>query len=124
MIATRRIYEPATRTDGYRVLVDRLWPRGVSKARARLDRWAREVAPSDELRAWYGHEPARWPEFRRRYRQELRRRDAAAVLDELLRRAKRGRVTLLYAAEAGEISNAAALASLLNRRLARARAKR
>lgn len=122
MIATRRIYEPAHRGEGYRVLVDRLWPRGVSKSRAQLDRWAREVAPSDELRVWYGHEPARWPEFRRRYRQELRRRDAAAVLDDLLRRARRGRVTLRYAAEAGGISNAAALASLLNRRLARARA--
>jgi uncharacterized protein YeaO (DUF488 family) len=119
MIARRRIYDPVLPTDGYRVLVDRLWPRGVSKARARVDLWAKDIAPSRALRTWYDHDPARWPEFRRRYRQELRRKAASAMLEDLVRRARRGRVTLLSATAAADISNAAALESLLTRRVAR-----
>ena len=117
MIATKRAYEPAEASDGYRVLIDRLWPRGVSKQRARLDAWAREVAPSTELRKWYNHDPAKWPEFQRRYREELKSPEAAAVLDDLLRRAKRGRVTLVYGSKAREISDVAVLEAMLKRRL-------
>src|SRR5699024_4908000 len=109
----RRVYEPASPADGYRVLVDRLWPRGVSRARARLDAWERDIAPSAELRRWYGHDPEKWPEFQRRYREELRAPAAAAVLDDLVRRARDGRVTLVYASRAGDISDAAALEKII-----------
>ncbi len=117
MIVTKRAYEPAAASDGYRVLVDRLWPRGVSKAKARLDAWEKEVAPSPALREWYGHDPAKWPEFRRRYAWELRTSAAQTVLDDLTRRAKRGRVTLVYASKAADISDVAVLERLLTRRL-------
>jgi uncharacterized protein YeaO (DUF488 family) len=121
MIATKRAYEPASRRDGYRVLIDRLWPRGVSKAKAKLDAWEKNVAPSRELRQWYGHDPAKWPEFRRRYTQELRTPDAKAVLEDLTRRAKRGRVTLVYASRAAEISDVAVLERILQKPLSRLR---
>lgn len=117
MITMKRAYEPASDADGYRVLVDRLWPRGISKAKARIDAWEKDIAPSAELREWYGHDPAKWPEFRKRYTQELRGPAAKKVLDDLVRRATRGRVTLVYAARAGEISDAAVLTRLLDRRL-------
>lgn len=126
MVVTKRIYDAYEPSDGFRVLVDRLWPRGVSKAAAHIDLWAKEIAPSDELRTWYQHDPEKWPEFRKRYTRELRSPAAAAVLDELARRAKRGRVTLVYGSRAGDISNAAVLEPLLNRRVkgATPRAKR
>jgi uncharacterized protein YeaO (DUF488 family) len=123
MIVTKRAYDPFEQSDGYRVLVDRLWPRGVSKAKAHLDAWAKEIAPSRALREWYGHDPARWPEFRRRYTQELRAPAAQAVLDDLARRARRGRVTLVYASRAADISDVAVLERLLTRRV-KAAAKR
>ncbi len=105
MIVTKRAYEPAAAADGYRVLIDRLWPRGVSKAKSRLDAWEKDIAPSRELREWYGHDPAKWPDFRRRYMRELRAPAAKAVLDTLARRVKRGRVTLVYASKATDISD-------------------
>lgn len=117
MIATRRAYESAGRSDGYRVLIDRLWPRGVSKAKARLDAWEKDIAPSRELREWYGHDPAKWPEFRTRYARELRAPAAKAILDDLRRRAKRGRVTLVYGSRAAEISDVAVLQRVLRRGL-------
>lgn len=113
MIVMKRVYEAADGHDGYRVLVDRLWPRGVSKERAKLDDWAKTIAPSDDLRHWYNHDPAKWDEFQQRYAKELEHPDAQAVLDALARRAKRGRVTLLYSTKDGPISNAAALATLI-----------
>lgn len=122
MVVTKRAYEPYDPSDGYRVLIDRLWPRGVSKAKAHIDEWVKEIAPSKELREWYGHDPAKWSEFRRRYEQELQSAEAQAVLDDLARRARRGRVTLVYGARAGEISDAAVLEELLSRRVKRARA--
>ena len=86
MIVTKRAYEPAAASDGFRVLIDRLWPRGVSKAKARLDAWEKDIAPSRELREWYGHDPAKWPDFRRR--------DALLALVDFQRRERRfGRVT-------------------------------
>lgn len=120
MIGSKRAYEPPATSDGYRVLIDRLWPRGVSKAKLHLDAWEKDVAPSKELREWYQHDPAKWPEFQKRYRQELKSPAAKAVLADLARRAKRGRVTLVYASRAAEISDVAVLEKLLNRRLKRA----
>jgi len=119
MIATKRAYEPAEAADGYRVLIDRLWPRGVSKARAHLDAWEKDIAPSAELRKWYGHNPAKWKEFQTRYRRELRAPAAKAILDSLVRRAKRGRVTLVYASHDSEISDVAVIERKLQRRLRR-----
>lgn len=119
MIVTKRIYEPVDERDGYRVLIDRLWPRGVSKTAAHLDEWAKAVAPSTELRHWYGHDPAKWEEFQRRYAAELDNPEAQAVLEALAKRAKRGRVTVLYSAKEGTISNAEALAHMLRARGAR-----
>jgi uncharacterized protein YeaO (DUF488 family) len=117
MITAKRAYEPAQQTDGYRVLIDRLWPRGVSKAKARLDAWEKDIAPSRELREWYGHNPAKWPVFRTRYARELRSTAAKVVLDDLVRRAKRGRVTLVYGSRAAEISDVAVLEKRLRRRV-------
>ncbi len=116
-ILIKRAYEPPTNGDGYRVLIDRLWPRGVRKDAARIDVWAKDLAPSTELRAWFGHDPVRWDEFRRRYARELRVPAAAALLDDLTRRARRGTVTLVYAAKDAEHSNAAALQDTIARRL-------
>jgi uncharacterized protein YeaO (DUF488 family) len=113
-VAVKRAYEPVEEDDGYRVLIDRIWPRGVSKERARLDEWARELAPSTELRRWFGHDPARFEEFRRRYIEELAaQRDR---LDELRRRAGSGKVTLVYGARDSEHNDAVVLADLLTRR--------
>ncbi len=112
-VRIKRAYAPGEPADGYRVLVDRLWPRGVSKDEARLDEWARELAPSPELRRWFGHDPGRFEEFRRRYRGELAaREDELAVLR---RRARRGTVTLVYGARDTEHNGAVVLAELLRR---------
>jgi uncharacterized protein YeaO (DUF488 family) len=94
----KRVYEPASEDDGYRILVDRLWPRGISKDDARLDLWLRRIAPSDELREWYGHEVDKWPEFRERYRAELEsHRDLIGLLHDIEHH--RGLVTLLFGAK-------------------------
>ena len=95
-IRLKRAYEPRAATDGVRILVDRLWPRGLKKAEAAVDRWMRDLAPSAELRRWFGHDPARWDEFRQRYAGELRSR--GDLLEEVRSLAQRGRVTLLFAA--------------------------
>lgn len=107
----RRAYDPPTRNDGRRVLVDRLWPRGVSKAEVRIHDWAREVAPSDELRRWFGHDPERWDEFRRRYRRELadRSREVARLVDA----ARHGRVTLVFGARDPARNNAVVLRGVI-----------
>ena len=110
-VRLKRAYDPAEPGDGYRVLVDRLWPRGVSKERARLDEWARELAPSTELRAWFGHDPARFAEFERRYRTELAAH--GEKVDELRRRARAGTLTLVYAARDEEHNDAVVLAEVL-----------
>ena len=99
-IRTKRIYESAAAEDGRRVLIDRLWPRGVSKEEAKLDAWVKDVAPSTELREWYGHDPQRYDSFQEKYRQELKNLPAAqAAVKELLAMVQEGRVTLLYAAK-------------------------
>ncbi len=112
-VRTKRAYEPPEAGDGYRVLIDRLWPRGVSREEARLDEWARELAPSSELRQWFGHDPARYEEFRGRYLAELGLQ--AEKLRELRGRARRGTVTLVYAARDTEHNDAVVLAELLRR---------
>ncbi len=94
----KRAYQPPAPDDGFRVLVDRLWPRGVTREKARLDLWARDVAPSPALRTWFGHEPGRFAEFSARYRGELARSPGREIVAELARRAARGTVTLVYGA--------------------------
>jgi uncharacterized protein YeaO (DUF488 family) len=113
MVRTKRVYEAASPDDGYRVLVERLWPRGVSKEKAHLDGWAKAIAPSDELRRWYEHDPAKWEEFRRRYKEDLSAPEPQRLLADLAERARNGTVTLVYASKAGDISNAAALQQFL-----------
>ncbi len=117
MVRVRRVYEPPEPQDGLRVLVDRLWPRGLRKEAARVDLWARDLAPSDALRRWFGHDPARWEEFRRRYREELRRPEVQGALDDLAERARQGTVTLLFAARDPHRNNAVVLAEVLRGRL-------
>jgi uncharacterized protein YeaO (DUF488 family) len=107
----KRAYDPAERSDGHRVLVDRLWPRGVTKEKAHLDEWNRDLAPTPELRRWFGHDPERFDEFRRRYREELAGRQDE--LRELRRRARSGTVTLVYGARDTEHNGAVVLAELL-----------
>ncbi len=118
VIRLKRAYEPATASDGHRVLVERLWPRGVSKSRLHLDEWAKEVAPSQRLRKWYGHVPERWPEFRRRYTAELRGNRAAWA--PLLAEARRHRVTFVYAAHDEARNGAVVLKQFLDRRARKA----
>ena len=96
-VRLKRAYEPASSGDGQRILVDRLWPRGVRKSKLKIDDWMKDVAPSGELRAWFGHEPKRWDEFQHRYRRELS--DHAEMVAELRRRARHGPVTLIYSAK-------------------------
>lgn len=107
----KRAYEPAGPEDGVRILVDRLWPRGVSKVDAAIDEWMKDVAPSAELRQWFGHDPGRWAEFQRRYRAELRAH--APQLDRLRSLAAAGTVTLVYAARDEEHNDAVVLRDVL-----------
>lgn len=115
MIQTKRIYGEPDPDDGYRVLVDRLWPRGVSKSDAALDDWMQAVAPSDELRQWFDHDPERWSAFRRGYRAELDSK--TEQIEELCSRARPGTLTLLYAASDREHNNAVLLRDYLEGRL-------
>jgi uncharacterized protein YeaO (DUF488 family) len=112
-LTLKRAYDPASGDDGYRVLIDGLWPRGVRREQARIDEWARELAPSRELRRWYGHEPGRFREFRRRYERELSAHPDE--LEALRARARKGRVTIVFGARDAEHSNAAVLADVLHR---------
>jgi uncharacterized protein YeaO (DUF488 family) len=111
MIGMKRGYEPPSSRDGRRILVDRLWPRGLSRQRAQIDEWMKELAPSDRLRRWFGHDPRRWAEFKERYRAELGRHREALV--ELARRTARERITLVFGARDPQHNNAAVLKELL-----------
>ena len=115
-IRLKRAYDPAASSDGYRVLIDRLWPRGVSRERAKLDEWERKLPPSTKLRQWFGHEPGRFEEFRRRYIEELR--SQRPRLTELRRRART--LTLVYSARDAEHNDAVVLAEILRRGLPKA----
>ncbi|MBJ6724981.1 DUF488 domain-containing protein [Geomesophilobacter sediminis] len=117
MIQIKRVYEAPGPEDGRRLLVDRLWPRGLSREEARLDGWLKEIAPSDELRRWFGHDPERWEAFQSRYRAELE--SVGAVLDELCQTARREKVTLLYAAKDEAHNNAVVLKDFIEARMAK-----
>jgi uncharacterized protein YeaO (DUF488 family) len=120
-VRLKRAHEPAASADGYRVLIDRLWPRGISRERARLDAREKELSPSTELRRWFGHEPKRFKEFRRRYIEELR--GQRPRLTALRRRARDGTVTLVYSARDTEHNDAVVLAEVLRRGLPRPRGR-
>lgn len=112
MIKIKRIYEEQNKEDGFRILIDRIWPRGLSKDKAKIDLWLREIAPSNELRKWFSHDPKKWDDFKKRYRKELEDRE------ELLHRIKqlekdKGIITLLYSAKDERHNNAIALADIL-----------
>ncbi len=118
MIKLKRAYEPASPDDGYRVLVDRLWPRGIAKADLQIDSWEKDLGPSTELRKWFGHDPERWAEFRRRYLQELDDPQKQQLLESLAERARRGTLTLIYGARDTEHNQAVVLKEALDRRIA------
>lgn len=120
-IQIRRAYEPPARDDGYRILVDRVWPRGVSKAHLDLDEWQREIAPSTRLRQWFGHDPGRWNEFQKRYFAELdeKQDDVKA----LVKRARQGRITLVYGAKDSDHNQAVALRTYVRARAAGRKAR-
>ena len=113
MLKIKRAYDKREKTDGYRVLVDRLWPRGISKRKAGLDAWMKDVAPSQELRVWFGHDAKRFAAFRKKYLAELKKNPAAAELRALCRR--RRRVTLVYGARDPRFNQAAVLMTFLTR---------
>jgi len=110
-VEIKRVYEDPGRADGTRILVDRLWPRGLSKERARVDLWLKDVAPSTELRKWFSHDPSKWAEFQARYRQELK--SEADLLDFMKEKAAKGPITLLYGAKDEVHNEAVVLQSLL-----------
>jgi uncharacterized protein YeaO (DUF488 family) len=122
-VQTRRAYAAAAPSDGYRVLIDRLWPRGVKKETLALDLWAKELAPSDDLRRWFGHDPSRWKGFVERYRRELRAQAARERLDDLAARAAQGAVTIVYGARDEQHNDAVVVRDQIARRL-RARTSR
>jgi uncharacterized protein YeaO (DUF488 family) len=112
-VRIKRVYEPQDSQDGKRILVDRLWPRGLTKEKAAVDVWLKDIAPSTELRKWFGHDPARWSEFQKRYRDELKKNvDSVSVLRQ---EAKSGSVTLLFGAKDEEHNEAVVLRSILKR---------
>jgi uncharacterized protein YeaO (DUF488 family) len=115
MIKLKRAYEPASREDGRRFLVERLWPRGVKKTSLRLDGWLKDVAPSTELRQWFSHDPKKWSQFRQRYEAELERHPEA--WKHILQAARRGTVTLVYSSHDSEHNNAVALRDYLTAKL-------
>jgi uncharacterized protein YeaO (DUF488 family) len=116
-IRLMRAYDDPSPDDGYRVLVDRVWPRGRTREALRLHEWTRDLGPSDELRKWFGHDPARWQEFQERYHAELAAPDKARMLDALAAKARQGPVTLVYGARDREHNQAQVIADELTRRL-------
>jgi uncharacterized protein YeaO (DUF488 family) len=113
VIRVKRVYDEREESDGYRILVDRLWPRGIKKEKAAIDLWMRDIAPSDALRKSFGHDPDRWDEFKRRYFKELD--EKGAVVRETRRMAEQGTITLLFSAKNRELNNAVALKEYLSR---------
>ena len=114
-IQLKRVFDPASKRDGYRVLVDRIWPRGLRKEEVRINDWMKEIAPSTELRKWFGHDPARWEEFRHHYFAELRER--LELVNRLMEIARRGPLTLVYSAKDEKHNNAVTLKEFLEERL-------
>lgn len=118
-IAVKRVYEPPSPKDGLRVLVDRLWPRGLSKSAARIDLWAKDLSPSNELRQWYAHDAKKWPEFKRRFFAELKTKTDA--LEVLSLQARKQKVTLLFGSKEPRLNNAFALKQVLESRTRRSK---
>jgi uncharacterized protein YeaO (DUF488 family) len=115
MIKIKRVYDPPSKSDGVRILVDRLWPRGLTEEEAQVTEWRREIAPSDQLRKWYGHKLEKWDEFRKRYTIELNKEEPRKYLAVLRERAKKEVVTLVYGSKDTEHNNAVVLRELLTR---------
>lgn len=113
MLRTKRVYEPADAEDGRRILIDRLWPRGLTKEKAKLDEWRKDLAPSDALRKWYGHDPDKWEEFRKRYHEELLAGGKLGDLKRIGEMAAKETVTLVFAAKDSAHCNAAALFEII-----------
>jgi uncharacterized protein YeaO (DUF488 family) len=114
MIKIKRAYDEVSLDDGERILVDRLWPRGIKKDGAKIDEWIKDIAPSNELRKWFAHDPSKWKEFKRRYMEELK--DQSNLIEILINRAKRGNITLIFSARDTEHNNAAVLSELISKR--------
>ena len=112
MIKTKRAYDPVSRDDGKRILVDRLWPRGLKKEKAHIDEWLKDVAPNTELRKWYAHDPEKWQEFKKRYKTELK--DKKNILDELRTESRKKTITLVFSSREMELNNAEALKEFLS----------
>jgi uncharacterized protein YeaO (DUF488 family) len=112
-VKLKRAYEPPAADDGTRILIDRLWPRGITKERAAIDQWMKDISPSTELRKWFGHDPARWDELRRRYAQEVRQN--ADLIDQLRSFARQGAITLVYSARDEKHNDAVELRELILR---------
>lgn len=117
MLKIKRAYEKKESTDGRRILIDRLWPRGLTKGEAGIDEWLKDLSPSSELRKWYGHDPEKWSEFKKRYVRELSSADKKDLLDDLAREASHRNVTLVYGARDTEHSDARVLQELVNLRM-------
>jgi uncharacterized protein YeaO (DUF488 family) len=117
MVTVKRAYEAPSPTDGRRILVDRLWPRGIKKTEADLTAWLKDLAPSDDLRRWFDHNPERWEEFHRRYVQELAAPEKTPLLQDLVTQARQGTVTLVYAAHDRDHNNAVVMKTFLEERL-------
>ena len=111
MVKTKRVYDTAAPGDGQRILVDRLWPRGIRKEEAKIDEWLKDIAPSTELRKWFSHDPAKWPEFKKRYITELKKK--SGLMEQMRAEAKKGTITLLFAAGDIEHDNAVVLKELI-----------
>ena len=114
MIKIKRIYDPPSTNDGFRILVDRLWPRGLTKEKAKVDLWLKEIAPSNELRKWYAHDPEKWSEFRKKYFKELDVKKGLA--DQIIQKTRQGDVTLLYSSKEEKLNNAVALKDYIEKR--------
>jgi uncharacterized protein YeaO (DUF488 family) len=113
----RRAYDKPGARDGVRILVDGLWPRGLNKADLKINAWEKSIAPSRELRSWYGHDPEKWPEFRKRYRKELKEAPRKEVLDRLISMARKGTLTLVFGARDADRSNAAVIGEVIRAKL-------
>jgi uncharacterized protein YeaO (DUF488 family) len=117
MIAIKRAYDASSPGDGTRILVDRLWPRGLKKEQAHIKKWMRDLGPSDELRKFFNHDPARWHQFQQRYSAELKRSDLAPLLDELAQIARKGTLTLVYSAKDQQHNQAVVLKQVLEAKI-------
>jgi uncharacterized protein YeaO (DUF488 family) len=113
MVKIKRVYDQVSPSDGKRILVDRLWPRGIKKEAAAIDEWLKDIAPSTELRKWYSHDPAKWGEFKKRYKIELK--DKIGIVDRLRQESKKLTITLLFSTKAMELNNAVALKEFIER---------